>query len=90
MGEGYLSPGGIDEVREILKDFDIAKKNILDIGCGSGGITIDLVKEFQAEFVLGVDVEDAPCLRSKALVAKYNLEDKIDIKKFRRNLSLAR
>ena len=43
----------------------------------------DLVKEFKAESVLGVDVEAAPCLRSKALVAKYNLEDRIKIKKIR-------
>ena len=80
-GEGYLSPGGIDEVREILNGFDIAKKRVLDIGCGSGGITVDLVKEFQAGSVLGVDVEEAPCSRSRALAAKHRLQNKIEIMK---------
>ena len=80
-GEGYLSPGGVDEVREILKGFDIAEKRILDIGCGSGGITIDLVREFKAGFVLGVDVEDATCSRSREIAAKYKLQNKIDIRK---------
>ena len=63
-GEGYLSPGGVGEVREILKGFDIADKKVLDIGCGAGGITVDLIREFKAKFVLGVDVEKDPCIRS--------------------------
>lgn len=80
-GEGYLSPGGLDEVSEILKGFDIKDQIILDIGCGSGGITVDLVKKFRAGFVLGIDVEDGPCERSKELVKKYNLEEKVEIQK---------
>ena len=39
-GEGYLSPGGVDEVREILKGFDVADKKVLDIGCGAGGYLV--------------------------------------------------
>ena len=78
-GEGYLSPGGVDEVREILKSFDLSGRKVLDIGCGAGGITVDLIREFKAKFVLGVDVEKDPCIRSEALASKYGLGDKIEI-----------
>ena len=78
-GEGYLSPGGVGEVREILKGFDVADKKVLDIGCGAGGITVDLIREFKAKFVLGIDVEKDPCIRSEALASKYGLGDKIEI-----------
>ena len=30
-GEGYLSPGGSDEIDEILGDIDLTGKKILDI-----------------------------------------------------------
>jgi len=78
-GEGYLSPGGVDEVREILKGFSIAGKKVLDIGCGAGGITVALVKEFKARFVLGIDVEKGPCIRSEALASKHGLGERIKI-----------
>ena len=36
-GEGFLSPGGIDEIDEVMKGIDASGKNVLDIGCGCGG-----------------------------------------------------
>ena len=39
-GEGYLSPGGPEEVARILAGLDLAGRIVLDIGCGSGGITV--------------------------------------------------
>ena len=78
-GEGYLSPGGVDEVREILKGFNITDKKVLDIGCGAGGITVDLVKEFKARFVIGIDVEKGPCIRSEALASNHGLGERIEI-----------
>ena len=34
-GIGFLSPGGPDEVKEILRDITVRDKMVLDIGCGS-------------------------------------------------------
>ena len=36
-GEGYLSPGGPEEVSRILEGLDLTGARMLDIGCGTGG-----------------------------------------------------
>ena len=41
-GDGYLSPGGPDEVDRVLEGLSLKGKTVLDIGCGSGGITLHL------------------------------------------------
>ena len=60
-GDGYLSPGGAAEVGRLLEGIDLTGKTVLDIGCGSGGITAGLVKDFGAGKVVGVDVEEPVC-----------------------------
>jgi len=56
-GEGYLSPGGPDEVDRILEGLSLTGKTILDIGCGSGGIALHLVERHGAANATGFDVE---------------------------------
>ncbi len=69
-GEGYLSPGGPDEVRRVVAGIDFTDKNVLDIGCGSGGITLFLARQFALHHATGFDVEqpviDAAIRRAKA------------------------
>jgi len=57
-GEGYLSPGGPEEVSRVLAGLDLTGKRVLDIGCGSGAITLSLAQDHGAEHVTGIDVED--------------------------------
>ena len=52
-GEGWLSPGGADEVARLLGDFPLAGKTVLDIGSGAGGVDILLAGRYGAGFVLG-------------------------------------
>lgn len=54
-GEGYLSPGGPQAVREIMKGINLSGKRVLDIGCGIGGLDQMLV-ELGAAHVTAVDV----------------------------------
>jgi len=68
-GEGYLSPGGPEEVRAVLEGIDLTGKTVLDIGCGSGGITRSLAADYGAARVVGIDVE-APVLEQARLRAK--------------------
>jgi phosphoethanolamine N-methyltransferase len=54
-GEGYLSPGGPQAVREIMAGIDLAGTRVLDIGCGIGGLD-QVIVELGAGHVTAVDV----------------------------------
>lgn len=56
-GEGYLSPGGPEEVDRVVERLSLRGKTILDIGCGAGGITLHLVATHGAARATGFDVE---------------------------------
>ena len=56
-GEGFMSPGGSDEVDRILVGLDLAEKTVLDIGCGLGGIEVHLAAVHGA-MVTGIDIEE--------------------------------
>lgn len=78
-GEGFLSPGGPEEVRVLLNDVTMTEKSVLDIGCGLGGIDLLLVTEHQASHVTGIDIEKPLIARAQSLVKAKGLEDRIDI-----------
>jgi SAM-dependent methyltransferase len=77
-GEGFLSPGGAEEVAKLLSGFDLTGKRVLDIGCGLGGVDILLAREHGAASVLGVDVEEPLLQRARAKAVKAGLEGRID------------
>lgn len=56
-GDGYLSPGGPDEVDRVLAGLSLTGKRVLDVGCGSGGITVHLIRAHDAGHATGFDVE---------------------------------
>ena len=80
-GEGFLSPGGRDEVARILHGHDLVGKSVLDIGCGAGGIDLALVQAHGAGFVTGIDVEDPVLARARALVDAAGLGHRIGLVK---------
>ena len=47
-GEGFMSPGGVDEVDRYLDGIDLHDRSVLDIGCGLGGIDVHLVRRHGA------------------------------------------
>ena len=55
-GEGYLSPGGPQSVREIVAGVDLADKLVLDIGCGLGGVDIMLARDHGC-WIIALDIE---------------------------------
>ena len=79
-GKGYLSPGGPAEVVRLLNGIDIQGKHGVDIGCGSGGITVSLVREFGAASVIGIDVEPLVCATALAAVSAAGLTSQINIR----------
>lgn len=56
-GQGFLSPGGREEVATILEGVSINGCRVLDIGCGLGAIDVLLVEEHHAQSVVCIDVE---------------------------------
>ena len=74
-GEGFLSPGGTDEIDEVMKGIDASGKNVLDIGCGCGGAAIHLLKNHGAKSVLGIDTESLVIQRAEGLAVKYDLSN---------------
>lgn len=80
-GEGYLSPGGPDEVARLVGEDDLTGCSILDIGCGAGGIEIALAATHGAGYVTGIDVEDTVLNHARELVAKAGLEDRVGLVK---------
>jgi len=80
-GEGFLSPGGREEVARVIGDHKFAGLSVLDIGCGAGGVDIALVVDHGAGFVTGIDVEDPVIDHARELVARRGLSDRIGLVK---------
>jgi len=56
-GDGFLSPGGREEVARLLEGSDISGCEVLDIGCGLGAIDELLVRGYGARRVTGIDID---------------------------------
>ncbi|MFK7733289.1 MAG: methyltransferase domain-containing protein [Pseudomonadales bacterium] len=79
-GKGYLSPGGADEVARLLEGIDLTEKTVLDIGCGSGGISIGLIRDFGANRVIGLDVEEPVCRFAREAALAAGVADRLDVR----------
>ncbi len=79
-GEGFMSPGGPDEVARIVGDLDLAGATVLDIGCGAAGATIALAADHGAGKVIGIDVEEPGRARASARVAAAEVGDRVEIR----------
>jgi ubiquinone/menaquinone biosynthesis C-methylase UbiE len=80
-GDGYLSPGGPDEVARVLEGIDLTGRSVLDIGCGVGGVDVALVQTFGAGWVTGIDVEDTVLASARRRIARHALGDRIGVAK---------
>ncbi|MAI57875.1 MAG: SAM-dependent methyltransferase [Rhodobacteraceae bacterium] len=80
-GDGYMSPGGPKEVARVLEGLDLNDFSVLDIGCGSGQITIELVQQHGAKHVTGIDVEDTVVAATNKRVSDLDLTKNIEIRK---------
>ena len=79
-GEGYLSPGGAEEVARVVEGIDLAGREMIDIGCGSGAIAVALVRNHDAGHVTGIDVEETACADARARAEAAGLSDRIAIR----------
>src|SRR5439155_9032448 len=80
-GEGFLSPGGPEEVALVLKGVLVEGKSVLDIGSGAGGIDILLAEKFGVGHVTGIDVEDTVIATARRKVKDKGLETRVGFAK---------
>lgn len=76
-GEGFLSPGGPEEVAEMVADIDLGGGRVLDIGSGLGGVDILLASAHGASEVIGIDVEPQLVEAARALVHNKGLTERV-------------
>jgi phosphoethanolamine N-methyltransferase len=78
-GEGFLSPGGAQAVRDILAEIDLRGRRVLDIGCGLGGLDEVIAAEADCH-VTGIDVAVPLIRRAQRRIAAAGLQDRIEIR----------
>ncbi len=79
-GDGFLSPGGSEEVAQLLEGIEVNGKKILDIGCGFGGPSCALVEQHGAEHVIAIDIEEPLIQKARKRASARNLEGRIDFR----------
>lgn len=79
-GAGFLSPGGADEAARVVEGIDLTGMRAIDIGCGSGAISVLLARDLGAAHVVGIDVEHEVCDAARRYVAEAGLTDRVEIK----------
>ncbi|MEL7238679.1 MAG: methyltransferase domain-containing protein, partial [Planctomycetota bacterium] len=76
-GEGFLSPGGAEEVAEIVAPVPTEAAHILDIGTGAGMPASLLVTAHAAGHVTTVDIEAPVLAKAKSRFAAAGISDRI-------------
>ena len=76
-GDGYLSPGGPQEVAVLLDGIDLTGCDVLDIGSGLGAIDMLLVQEYGADNVTGIDIESPLIEHARQRALKAGLAEKV-------------
>lgn len=79
-GDGFLSPGGPEEVARVLEGVALAGGTVLDIGCGAGGITASLAADYGAAKVIGIDVEAPVCAAARRQAEKRGVAERVEIR----------
>jgi phosphoethanolamine N-methyltransferase len=76
-GDGFLSPGGGEELERLFESSDIRHCAVLDIGCGLGAVDELLVTRFGARTVVGVDIDPALVAATQRRVERAGLSSRI-------------
>jgi len=76
-GEGFLSPGGAEELARLFDGSDIAGCTVLDIGCGLGAIDELLVTQYRAASVIGIDIDPSLLSAMQQRMNRAGLGDRI-------------
>ena len=76
-GQGFLSPGGPQEIARILEGTSVEGCRVLDVGCGMGGCDLELVRRHGAAEVVGIDVEPQLVEKCRHLASANGLTERL-------------
>ena len=76
-GEGFMSPGGQEEVAKIVENISLAGKDVLDFGVGIGGPACLLVEKHGAARVTGIDIKDTVLKKAAQVALRRDLQDRV-------------
>jgi len=76
-GEGFLSNDCPEMVHTIVEGLELKDKEVLDIGCGIGGVDVVLARDYGCR-VLGLDIEKPLIERARAVAADFT--DRIEFR----------
>jgi len=74
-GEGFMSPGGTEEIDRVLGNVDLSRARVLDIGCGIGGAAVHIALTRKPMAITGVDIEENLVDLSQTLADKNGVSD---------------
>ncbi len=80
FGDGYLSPGGSEELRVMLRGLDLSGARALDFGCGVGGASIEMLREYGVDHVVAVDVQAPMIEQARGRAAAHGVLARIDFR----------
>jgi phosphoethanolamine N-methyltransferase len=78
-GDGFIAPGGPEEVPNMVEGVDLSGKLVLDIGCGIGGVDIMLARDYGCD-VIALDVEAPLIDEARRRAAAAGLSERIDFR----------
>ena len=76
-GKGFMAPGGDGNVAKQVDGLDLARKRVLDIGCGLGGPDHILASKYGAT-VVGIDLEEHLIERAKASAVELGVDQQTE------------
>ncbi len=76
-GEGFLSPGGPEEIEALIGRHDLTGKRILDFGSGLGGVDVLLAERYGVREVVGIDIAPEVIDLARTLIARRGLSDRV-------------
>jgi SAM-dependent methyltransferase len=80
-GEGFLSPGGAEEVRRVLDGLDLCDARVLDIGCGAGGADIAIAALDSSAHIVGIDISAALVAQATELARRRGVDERVSFRR---------
>ena len=76
-GEGFMAPGGVGNLKNLVGHLEIRDKRVLDYGSGIGGPAIHLAEHYGAR-VVGIDIEPPLVERARRDTVARGLDGRIE------------